>query len=190
MNRNRGRFSTLLGALVVTLFGVGFLPHRLVGLPSIQILFSGVFVAGVYAVSRNRRVLVGGSLIAAAALTATWWRTLAPGAPDLLAGVSYALDAIFFGYVAWVILDAVLEDLSVTADTIYGGVCVYLLIAMLWVVFYSAIEHFTPGAFQQQGVAVSALPSALRGAALFGDFIYFSFVTITTLGYGDITPMS
>jgi len=188
MTSQRGQFSTLLATLIFSLVGLPFLDRTLAGLPITQILFSAVFLAGVFAVSRERAVLIGGSALAVAALLLTWWRHLATSTGALVPIADYATDVFFFGYVAFVVMRIVLEQKRVTPDTIYGGICVYLLIGMIWTVFFSAIEYFEPGSFALGGAAISELDHGVREPALFRELIYFSLVTLTTLGYGDIRP--
>lgn len=183
----RGRFASLLITLVVVLLLAGFLSREVGGLPSLQVFFSVLFVAGVYAVSGRRRVLSIGLVIALGALALLWWRQLSAQPGAALAAANYAVDVIFFGFVALVITRAVLAETRVTTDTIYGGISVYLLIGLIWAVFYSAIEFFAPGSFVLGETPVAQLGGA-GASALFSELIYFSLVTLTTLGYGDIRP--
>lgn len=67
---------------------------------------------------------------------------------------------------------------TVTADTVRGGICIYLLLGMIWVDLYQIIYYFNASAFN----GVSPTNSG-------GDLLYFSFVTLTTVGYGDISPV-
>jgi hypothetical protein len=182
------RFVTLLVALVVTLLLTGITSRELMGVPSLQLFFSLLFVAGVYAVSGRRGVLIIGLSLALLALITTWGRHVLAQSGAALGVVDYATDVMFFGYVAFVVARAVLEETRVTADTVYGGISVYLLLALVWVVFYSAIETFSPGSFVMGEVPVAQLAGDVRASPLFREFIYFSFVTLTTLGYGDIRP--
>jgi len=74
---------------------------------------------------------------------------------------------------------------SLTFDSIYGAVCGYLFLGLAWAMSYSMIESIQPGSFQ--------ISQSLRTA---GDsspqhvLTYYSFVTLTTVGYGDVTPIS
>ena len=65
-------------------------------------------------------------------------------------------------------------------DRVFGAIVLYLLIGLIAAFAYSALYGINPGAF-------SKLPSGEGG---FRDWLYFSFVTLTTLGYGDITPIA
>jgi len=65
-------------------------------------------------------------------------------------------------------------------DRVFGAIVLYLLIGLIWAVIYSAISLHVPNAFAGS-VGVNAGLS---------DWVYFSFVTLTTVGYGDITPVA
>ena len=71
-------------------------------------------------------------------------------------------------------------------DAVLGACCVYLLLGIGWSGIYSLIEWAAPGSFN--------LPVAARAGASTGwielELIYFSLITMTTVGYGDITPAS
>ena len=71
---------------------------------------------------------------------------------------------------------------DISPNRIVGAVCVYLLLGVMWSIAYSVLEYLQPGSFK--GLTELATP------AWNPDWIYFSFVTITTLGYGDITPLT
>ncbi len=71
----------------------------------------------------------------------------------------------------------IFSERTVTGDTIRGGIAVYFLMGILWAMFYQLVLLVQPDAI--------ALPEHV---GQFSDLIYFSFTTITTLGYGDILP--
>lgn len=71
---------------------------------------------------------------------------------------------------------------DISPNRIIGATCVYLMLGVLWSVAYSVLEFSQPGSFA--GLTEQATP------AWNPDWIYFSFVTITTLGYGDILPLT
>ena len=79
----------------------------------------------------------------------------------------------------------------VTGDRISAAICVYLLMGFLWAYVYGLIESLSPGSFKLLPVEIQpgegALVASFPGRE-FSQLVYFSFVTITTLGYGDITP--
>jgi len=93
----------------------------------------------------------------------------------------------FFGFVAWIELRAVLRQKSITNEAISMSISVYLLFGLTWSFLYDVIYQLQPHAFAFNGTA-SPLVSA--GEKVFPVLAYFSFVTLTTIGYGDITPLT
>ncbi len=71
---------------------------------------------------------------------------------------------------------------AVDLNKIVGSICIYLLLILTWAILYEFLELVTPGSFT--GI------DADNNGSRFYQFIYFSIVTITTLGYGDTTPSS
>ena len=79
-------------------------------------------------------------------------------------------------------IEAVQEEV-ITLDTVLGAVCVYMLVSLSFSFAYLLLETWTPGAFS----GVTAADGS--GRILLADLSYYSVVTITTLGYGDIAPV-
>ena len=89
--------------------------------------------------------------------------------------------ALFFGYTAFNILNIVAKSKEVTREIIFAAVVAYLLIALMWAFLYMILELVSPGSFY--------FPDEGRWGETM-RFEYLSFITITTLGYGDITPLT
>ena len=94
------------------------------------------------------------------------------------------LGAAFTGFLSVVILREVLRGGAVDVDKIFGAVCAYLLVGVCWAGIYSFVEQLRPGS-----LALPALAGGRPAGSRAEIFLYFSFVTLATLGYGDITPM-
>ena len=75
------------------------------------------------------------------------------------------------------LIKKIIKTERVDADTVKGGICVYILIGLLWSLFYNLIYFFDKSAFLYNGADKI-------------DFHYFSFTVLTTLGFGDITPVN
>ena len=101
----------------------------------------------------------------------------------MLLEIDYSFGAMFFLFNAITISSYVLQQKNVTHGMIFGAVCGYLLVGVSWAFTYSFVALLEPGSF---AIAVSGQTS--QGDVL-PDFFYYSFVTLTTLGYGDITPV-
>ena len=88
-----------------------------------------------------------------------------------------------------VVLVEILRSERVTTDTGVGGISVYLLIGITFAMVYGLVSHLDPTAFPISSGAV-ADRVRLPGRAGFSELVYFSLVTQTTLGYGDVVPLS
>lgn len=98
---------------------------------------------------------------------------------------SYGSFAATFGFVTLAVScigrQVVISD-EVSVNRLIGAVNLYLLLAVLWSVMYAVVEKLIPGSFDGLSEPLTQGWSS--------DWLYFSFVTMTTLGYGDITPIS
>jgi hypothetical protein len=81
-----------------------------------------------------------------------------------------------------VVLRDVLRAKRVTMDTVFAACSVYLLMALVWSSLYIAIEVLAPGSFK---LGPTEGPGSMGTAS---QLVYFSMITLTTVGYGDITP--
>lgn len=106
--------------------------------------------------------------------------------PQKWIAVTFHLPLLYLlAAVAGLILVDILSTSKVTVDTIAGAICVYMLIGFVFAVMYSLCATVIPDAFVRVGF--DAVAMEFHGSG-FGNTIYFSFVTLTTVGYGDITP--
>jgi hypothetical protein len=171
------RFMRLL-VLLLGLLVLAPLLHEVIDLLVIDDVFlTAVFIYAAYSFSRNKLLLAALVGLALPALFSTWamgivqarWLTV-------LGGVC---DAAFAATLTVAILVYVFRERNVSADVIAGAIVAYLLMAVMWSQLYFVLETLHPGSFLlAQGV----------GPATHAVFRYFSIVTITTVGYGDITP--
>jgi voltage-gated potassium channel len=87
----------------------------------------------------------------------------------------------FFIFTAVKTAKQVLFTGEIDGNKILGAVCLYLLLGLIWAVTYTLLQLEFPNSFQ-------VMHGNSQWFTLFPDFIYFSFFTITTLGFGDISP--
>ena len=145
----------------------------------LDIFITAIFLSSLYAISQkaeNLRIAVGLLLPVVAGM----WLTYFVHIPYLRL-VADCCAILFFAFTIILILSSLLREYEITLDVIYGAVVVYLLMALMWAFIFDIIETFQPGSFQ-----VTANQS--QGTRV--HFVYYSFVTITTVGYGDILPVS
>jgi hypothetical protein len=82
----------------------------------------------------------------------------------------------------------VLREDEIDADVLAGSVCIYLLLGMIFAMLFAYVEEIHPESFR---LAFEDGPLTADGTTPhFTFFLYFSFTTLTTLGYGDILPMT
>jgi hypothetical protein len=175
----------LLGSLVVLIVTSPFLEDFAGGDLVEAVLVTMVMVLAVLAVGGRRRVLTLALLLVTPTLVAKWGNHVWPHAvrPEIY----LAASAVFFLFVIGHLLRFILRAPRVDANVLCAGISGYLLLGLLWVPAYLLVARATPtppGAF-----AIGAPPGSdgvMRG---FNSF-YFSFITLTTVGYGDITPVS
>ncbi len=102
----------------------------------------------------------------------------------LLYLLNIILFIIFYGFTAITLLKHIIRSKEVDSEIIFGSICAYLLIGFMWGGIYLLIETVYPGSF-----FIDAAHN-IDNKTNYGDFLYFSFVTLATLGYGDISPVT
>ena len=176
--------SLLLVALLLLALAQPFFPAENFGHAVFEVTLSAVLIAAVWAVSRHRGVLVAGLSLATPTFIVAWIQHFV--AHPWLTAVYLVLGALFLGFTAVVVLRQTLGAAAVTADTIAGAICFYLLLSVIWALIYALVELAHPGSFLDGGRPVG---SAGRHS-LVPELFYLSLVTVSTLGYGDILPVT
>jgi hypothetical protein len=169
----------LLASLLIYIFVLHPLIHvgfvKLLG----NILFSLILVSGTITVSKNRifrSVVLGWALLSFIFL---WVKYLFPSWP--LTTLNALLVLIFLVLLTILILDRIFREGPTTSYRIMAAVAVYLLIGVTWATLYNLIALHSPETFN------IAVPSAGDKSDVLGHhLLYFSFVTLTSIGYGDI----
>jgi hypothetical protein len=175
----RERFLGLL-IFIIILIVVGPLIEEFVHLRMIyDILWSAVLVSAIYAVSHKKHHILIAVLLALPMLASIWSQYFVMRLPvEVIGGLC---GAAFFTFAIIQILIFIYSQKEVTRNLIAGAAIVYLLIALAWSSIFAVVELLHPGSF--------SIPE-LEGISSSRHFLYYSFVTLTTLGYGDITPVT
>jgi hypothetical protein len=177
---------TGLTALTVVVFLQVFVISSLVATP-IGVMLSDVFfmliiISGVLTVFNSRILRIYVFLIAIVSTLVHWSVHFLTN--PLLISLDALLVFLFTGLLSAMILVQVFREGPMTVPRIMGAVTVYLLIGIMWAALYQVIELQLPGAFQLPAWLKTEGPRVLEG-----QFTYFSLVTLTTLGYGDIVAI-
>lgn len=175
----KDRFLFLLVSILLLLalqpFLVGF-----AGLSRLlNIFLTVVLISAVYAVSHKKQTTTIGLMLAVPMFLGMWSLELV--SMPRLHLLSLGFGVLFMGYIIVQILTYVFRAQQISRDVIYGALVVYLLLGILWGFAYALLEGLQPGSFK---IPVGQIQEVRE------LFLYYSFITLTTLGYGDITPLS
>jgi voltage-gated potassium channel len=181
-NLGRTNFFYLLIALLVLLIVIPLADDLdLISAPLVRgLVFSGLLIIGVWSLKGGgRHFTVGMAFVIAGVVL----NVLAINMPaqilqhaSILALIGFMLVAITFT------MKQVAIGSDISTNRIVGAVCVYLLLGVIWAMAYTIIEMVSPGSF--------AGFSPMDDLGWDSEWLYLSFVTMTTLGYGDILPVS
>jgi len=146
------------------------------------LLFSmyATLISATRALSERTRVRWPATLLAVSSMLAMTVAHFFPYRPLWI--VNWAILAVFFGFISVGLFSYLGRPGAVTDDRIFVSVSLYLLLGMLWFSLYNLLEAVHPGSFALQSTPLSSLPR--------GTLIYLSLATLTTLGYGDIVPVT
>src|SRR5438046_9789732 len=178
------RFSTvqLLIALALLFTCAPFVEEIKGGHLILSFLFSLVLLSAVLAVANRKRVLVIALVLAIPAIAGRWINNFRP---DLVPPAVFLVGGlILILFVVVPLLFFVLRAPVVTTDVLCASISAYLMLGLMWTMAYWLVDQLTPGgAFSFNTNAGTRYINGFNG-------FHFSFVTLSTVGYGDITPVS
>jgi len=178
------RFSTvqLLIALALFFICAPFVEEIKGGDLILSILFSLVLLAGVLAVAVRRRILVIAIVLAMPAIAGRWINHFRP---DLVPPAVFLIGGLMLiTFVIAHLLRFILRAPSVNTEVLCASISAYLMLGLMWTMAYWLVDQLTPG-----GAFSFNTNAGTRSMNGFTGF-YFSFITLSTVGYGDITPVS
>ncbi len=176
----RYNYVLLLGGLLFMLLGGSFgteNPHVSTRV-AVDITLFGVFILGVWSLVRSKAAFVSGWVLAGL----TFSLTVSAYVTETLLLQYLALTAVlvFFFLSCIIAVYDVLFGGVIDINRLVGAACIYLLSGSLWGIVYFLLNVISPASFI--GITGETWSEQLN------EFTYHSFVTLTTLGYGDITP--
>ncbi len=179
----KNNFWYLLVALLVFLFGVPItIDLHLLPIELIRVIsFSALLAIGLWSLRSSGRVFSAALAFVIAGIVLNLLYEYFDHAVFLFAS-TLALLAFLFTATGNAMKQIAIDD-NISANRIVGAVCVYLMLGVIWALSYSLLEAVIPGSF-------TGLVEQAANAKWNPDWVYFSFVTLTTLGYGDILPVT
>ena len=173
--------------MFILLLALPLVRHSFFGQALMSLLFLDALLVGIFAAGKVHRAWVWIFIALWVFYTGLDWAQTTVLGPDAIFWTSFisetSLGFLIVGCL-WLLLRYVFSVKKVSADSIFAALAAYLLLAFLWSVAYRLIALFDMAAFS--GLENIATEAARRTLGL----LYYSLVTITTLGYGDITPVS
>jgi hypothetical protein len=178
------RFSvgSFLAGLVLLFAAAPFVAHTENGRMLESGLMTMVLISAVLAVGRRRRVLWLAVLMLVPTVIGKWLNHFLP---DAVSPVwFFTASLIFIGFIIFQLIQFILLAPRVDSEVMCAGISAYLLLGLLWSFAYMLVACLVPNAFFFDG--------RIEAATEMTSFtsVYFSFVTLTTVGYGDITPVA
>lgn len=144
-----------------------------------DIFFASILISLAYSVSHEKSMTVLAVLLALPAVVPLALKNMVKSPGVVLTGNIFGI--LFIGFTILLILSFIARQKEVTTDVLHAAIVVYLLMGMMWSLIYRVVEAFEPGSFKGAAGEIAGRSP---------EFIYYSFVTLTTLGYGDITPVT
>lgn len=178
-----GSFPLLLVASLLLYVLNGLAVDSTAGAILVQVGRTGVICASIYVLSANRLTLWLGVLVVGLFITlqAPLW-ALDPQVRRVLE------DSITMGFLLWVlvvVLREVFRSTTTERDAVTGALCGFVLILMVFMRLHGLLEALCPGSYHADGPPLSERSDVMLTAI----FQYFSTVTVTTVGFGDIVPV-
>lgn len=168
-------FITLLGCILAMLLLSPFMTGWL-GSIVLNFAFTFIMLSAIYTLSKRRLEMIIGSVLAIPAVILQWsnssWILL-----------STTTSILFLGYTIVILFRRIFLAEKIEKHLIFGAISIYFLIGIFWAFLYVMITAIFPGAFNVQGLVNNSFIETFQW------FLYFSFVTLATLGYGDIVPV-
>jgi len=174
---SKERFLILMG-LIMALLVLGPILEKFVAIRIlIDIFLTAIVLSMLYIATYKKRLVQIGRLLAMVMLISLWLKYFFNY--EVFAATSMMIGVLFTIVVTAHTLAFIIKSETVTREVIYAAMVIYLLVAQLWALVYTFLDLIDPASFN--------LP---QGQSDFLLFEYYSFVTLTTLGYGDITPLT
>ena len=174
---SKERFLILMGLMMALLILGPILEQFVTIRKLIDVFLTAIALTMLYTITSNKRVFYFGWSLAIIMLLSLWLKYFV--SYDLFATVSMVAGAFFTVLVTSQTVQFIARSKTVTREVVYAAMLVYFLLAQLWALVYTFLDLIDPASFSLPG-----------GQGDFLLFEYYSFVTLTTLGFGDITPLT
>ena len=175
----KNKYTQLLLVLLLVFVAYAFFSQAIIAEIILSIVLLGAIVLIIRTFYFHQRALYFYLNISVLAFIVDFVNLTSQSSNLKLALATNIIYAGFFLLAIVLMIEKIFSDRQVTIDTIVGGISVFLLIGDLWFLFFETIYLLNPAAFTSSAETINSF-----------DLLYFSFTTLTTVGYGDIAPVS
>ena len=179
LSHSKERFLILICLILGTIVLVPILKEFTALRIFLDIFITAIYISMVYTVSHKKRHIYIGAILAMVMLISLWLQYFHQN--NLVFAIGRIFGILFFLMVITNTLTFIFKSEDVTIEVIYAAILVYLLMAFMWSFVYVLLVLINSASFNMA-------MSLEQGSQMWS--IYYSFVTITTLGYGDMSPVS
>jgi energy-converting hydrogenase Eha subunit C len=178
----RKRFAYLTKSLVILILAYPYLELNIAGQAVMTVITIFVMLSLILAVSDTKR-----NIIIALCLAVPWFVTLIINFPlfeierEIVIRKEIVFAVLLFFFTTITIFVHLLKSREVTSEILFAAVCVYLLIGLTWGALYVFIELVAPGSFVDTSDEIAITSPR---------FLFFSYITLTTVGYGTLIPVT
>ena len=179
-------FALLLFCLIASLLVPAYFENQIMGGVALRAMLSLILLASLYLIAYRLRELLIGIVLAVPTLLVNWWSGLLSHPWSVYTASVFYI--VFLCYISFFIIRFIFETEHISLDMIFAAICLYMYIGLIWTFIYQVTEASHPGSFR--------FPTELPGDpeslahSLRSNLSYFSYVTLSTLGYGDVTPLT
>jgi hypothetical protein len=179
-------FALLLFCLIASLLVPAYFENQIMGGVALRGILSLILLASLYLIAYRLRELLVGIALAIPTLLVNWWSGLF--SPPLSVYLASAFYVVFLCYISFFIIRFIFETDHISLDMIFAAICLYMYLGLIWMFIYLITEVSYPGSFRFATELPSDPESLIH--SLRSNLSYFSYVTLSTLGYGDVTPLT
>lgn len=182
LHQTDNAYAGLLITLVVFIVVNPLLPAVWLGRLLLNLLYSLIVAAGIYSAWKHQVKLRWFVLLTGlGSLLSQWPQVWQPETLSGLVALRGGMTLAFLSYITVRLIIRIAKNQRVTANVIYGAISGYLLVGLTGAMLASTLEILLPGSFSL-GLEQSS------NTEIFQHLLYFCFITLSTIGYGDITP--
>lgn len=185
----RFRFLILLVCLTLVIITMPFVADSDFMVYTVSFLYNILLFFTIYVLADHNKYLIYGLILALPSFIISFFN-LYSLYPSLLVNIRLVSSLSVEVFVIIFLLRYIFKTKIVSLNIIYASICIYLLLGFAWSLGFSIIEFNTPGSFNNIKIMSNHSDIETVLAYYLNNFLYYSYITLTTLGYGNVYPIT